>query len=154
MLADELKHAISVKATSLTKVGNRTKKGKEGRTSTPPAAPFTVQPSDIMLAEGAFVDGEQKALNQVALPTIGPFAQGVIIATRQEALPYLSSQQKQISADAPGLLVIDCFDSEAGQHKGQVIRLPAWCKSTKEPLLFNAALFQLGANTCPGNHAN
>ena len=60
----------------------------------------------------------------------------------QEALPPFFNIKEVISSEGIGLLVLDHTDPRLPNH--EIVRFPATCAGTQEPMLMTAALVQLG----------
>ena len=68
-------------------------------------------------------------------------SKGVVVLNIADALPFFNIKEV-ISQEGIGLLVLDYNDARLPQH--EVVRFPATCAGTQEPMLMTAALIQLG----------
>ena len=80
-------------------------------------------------------------IGQLTIRQIHPKAKGVVIMTEQEWTPF---RDQIVSSEGLAFLVIAPVSEETG-IKGQQIRFPAQSRSTGEPILISALLFQHGA---------
>eukprot|EP00438_Fugacium_kawagutii_P005236 Skav217104 [mRNA] locus=scaffold139:119576:126011:+ [translate_table: standard] len=99
-------------------------------------------PSDVVIPEGVFRDNSGHLVNQITIEQIHPNATGVVLATMQEALPYIRAPQK-VSKAALAMIILDCTDAMS-QAVGQALRLPAKCVHTQEPVLVTGRIVQIG----------
>ena len=142
----ELQKAIDHRSKSAAPIGRKKKndKGKgKGKGKGPPAPP--VDPSLLRLEEGIFVANESK-LSQLPLGSIGPMANGVVLASYLDALPYLQTG-KPISSLGLGLIVVDMpKDCKQLPVASTMVTFPVVCAANSEPMLLEGALFQLGVS--------
>jgi len=69
--------------------------------------------------------------------------QGILVTNIEEALPYFTLQQP-LSSEGIGLLVLDHLDARLPANHS-IVRVPAICRATSEPIIAMAALLQLGS---------
>lgn len=136
----ELQNAIAARSKSGVPLGNRAMKAKgkgKGKQSE------QVNPDLLRLEPGVFV-GNEKPLPQLQVAQIGPVAAGVVLATLEQALPYLTSG-KQVSMGSLGIVVLH----SAATHPplpliGEKVKFPVFCVTNAEPLIVEGDLYQLG----------
>ena len=97
----------------------------------------------IMIPPAVFRQTDQVELSQLLPAQIAQGCQGVIIANIEESLPYFGLQAP-LSPKGVGLLVLDFADPRLPAAHS-VIKVPAICTSTSEPVILTAALVQLGS---------
>ena len=129
-------------------LADRTKDGKpvktQKRDSNPKKARTeTIQlgPQDVHIPDGVFGQSDGTVIGQLTIRQIHPKAKGVVIMTEQEWTPF---RDQIVSSEGLAFLVIAPVSEETG-IKGQQIRFPAQSRSTGEPILISALLFQHGA---------
>jgi len=97
----------------------------------------------LRLEEGIFVANEDRLI-QLPKSSIGPTAQGIVLVSYFEALPYLQTG-KPISSLGLGLIVVDLpKDCKPLPVAPTMVTFPVICAANSEPLLLEGALFQLG----------
>ena len=111
--------------------------------SKPPPQPVTVLPQDINIPPGIFREGNDVALNQIRPDEIASEARGVVVVHVKDAVPYLK-MSKPVSSKGLALVVLD-HNSELLTGVGEVVRFPALCVHTSEPMLMTAKLVQIGS---------
>ena len=141
----ELQDYISTKANSKHGATVPSHKKKDKKTSKDATVPsMALDPAVLQLDPSHFVDDEDDQLPQIPLAQVVADARGVALATLSEALPYLR-EVKHISADALGLLILDEVPSHLkGMATISAIRFPVTYLPTKDPLLIQGSLLQLG----------
>lgn len=102
----------------------------------------TLSPSEVFIPEGVFCQQDGTGLHQLGLRQISPHAKGIVLVTEQEVQPYLS--QGTIVQQGLGLLVMAPFSADI-EPLGSLVRFPAQCRSTGDPVLMSAILIQKGA---------
>ena len=144
VLPQELEEVVKKKAAQGGIKGKR-KKGSNGPAPTPKlATPAALDPSKLSLEEGSFVTNAMDDLPQLQMKTIGPFAQGVILTTVDEASAYLKAGQL-VSNGALALVLLNADEAQlttslAWSFQRVVLR----CQANGEPMLAPAFLVQLG----------
>ena len=138
VLSSEMQIAIEARLQDPKPFGSRKKK-----ISKPVQGSIALEPEDISVPDGIFKEGDTTPLNQIQLAQIGPQARGIVVVTSAQASPYLKVAQP-VSAVGLALLVLD-HDAGTIQGLGELIRLPAHCNRSGEPLLLTAKLIQLGS---------
>ena len=138
VLPSELQAAIDKRLQDPAPFGNRRKKMQRVD-----KAPVALQPEDVIIPDGIFKEGESTPLSQIGLQQIGAQARGIVIATSTQVGPYLRAT-KPVSNAGLALLVLD--HAVVGMHGvGEVVRIPAQCSHTSEPMLLTAKLVQIGS---------
>lgn len=140
ILPDELQAQIARRA-GKEAVGKPKQKGK----SQPHVQAETVvlDPTKLSIPEGSFVGGG-KAINQIPLPLLGPLAEGIVIATWEQAEPYLRSSQLLTQGPLAMLVLQGPVGGCQTSLSKQKVTVPARCSVNNEPLLLEAFLVQLG----------
>lgn len=112
-------------------------------------AKILLTPDDVSIPMGMFKQGQNELIGQIPLTAIGAEAVGVVVANSHQAQPYLKLA-RPVSKFGLGLLVLD-HDAASVQSVGSVLRFPARCEITSEPIIVTARLVQLG-NTEVSRH--
>ena len=99
--------------------------------------------NDIVIPPGVFCSADGTAVAQIPLRNVSPTATGIVVASESEVQPFLS--QRQVSKESLAFLVLTPYTPEIQAH-GQVVRFPAQCIATGEPVLLNAIMIQKGAS--------
>eukprot|EP00438_Fugacium_kawagutii_P021051 Skav222607 [mRNA] locus=scaffold5038:168782:173185:- [translate_table: standard] len=137
VLPGELSEQIRARAESGKPIPSMKKK------QTQPRQPkISLLPEDIQVPEGIFQHSGTTSVGQIPLSHIGPEAQGVTIATAQEAAPFLQMSQP-ISSKGLAILILD-HTHESVKTLGCYTRFPARCTQTNEPMIVSARLINLG----------
>ena len=103
---------------------------------------ISLSPSNVSIPMGMFKQGQSELINQIPLTAIGAEASGVVVVDSQQAQPYLKLA-RPVSKYGLGLLILD-HDAAGVQSVGSVLRFPARCEITSEPIIVTARLVQLG----------
>ena len=98
----ELQQAIVARSQSGAPIGNRAMKAK-GKGKGKKGVSGDVNPDSLRLETGVFV-GNDAALSQLKVSQLGPVSSGVVLATFDQALPYLTSG-KHVSMGSLGIVV-------------------------------------------------
>ena len=137
VLATEMQAAIDARLQDPTPLGNRKKK-----TARQAKGKIELQPEDIHIPDGLFKQGDGEAVGQINTTQIGPQAKGVVVLTSIQAVPYLKAS-RPLSSSGLALLILD-HEATMLHGCGELIRFPAHCCTTGEPLLLTAKMVQLG----------
>lgn len=138
----ELQVAIEKRAGSKQPVGHRNHKQKgQGKGSSQQQG---VNPDSLRVETGVF-HGDGVALEQVHITKIGPIASGVILASIDQALPYLATG-KQVSIGALAIIVLNP-PSEGLKVPliSEHVKFPVVCAANAEPLIVEGDMYQLGS---------
>eukprot|EP00435_Cladocopium_sp_Y103_P017800 s1742_g4.t1 len=140
---DELQDYVTQKASDKhgAQISSRKKQQKK---------PFNKQvdpqldPASLSLLPGHFVDPDHDAVEQITLDQVTADARGIAICDLPQALPYIK-EALRISSDALALLVLQEVPTELREHADLCsLRYPATYLPTKDPLLIQGSLLQLG----------
>jgi len=108
-----------------------------------PSKPAELDPSKLIIAPGAFCAGDDEPLCQVPFASIGPLASGVILATFQDAVPFLQAGQL-LTQKSLALLVLHAPADFQTSLQWSTVRFAARCSMNQEPMLITGHLVQLG----------
>ena len=143
---EELQTMLREKVTSNQPVGKKNNKMKGTK---PGTAEIRLKADQIMVPQAVFKQQDGTELGQLSPCQINTSAQGILVVNYEDALPYFAIQQA-MTTEGLGLLVLDHHDPRLPKNH-TVVRVPALCKATSEPLIATAALFQLGQQTVVRN---
>ncbi len=139
----ELQQAIVARSKSGVPVGNRAQKAK-GKGKGKGDFVSEVNPDSLRLEAGVFV-GNDSPLSQLKISQLGPVASGVVLATLDQAMPYLQSG-KQVSMGSLGIVVLNPPSvAPTVALIGARVKFPVFCVANAEPLIVEGDLYQLGA---------
>ena len=141
---DELKAFVTAKATSKHGASISSKKKEKKVSRKDSTSTWNLDPKLLSIDPSHFVDPDEDHVLQITLSEVVAEARGVAVCTAQEAIPYMK-ESRNISSDALALLITE--DIPADQRGGANIaslRFPATFTPTKDPLLINGCLLQLG----------
>ena len=144
VLQDELQRHIETKAQQ--KFGVQVPRAKEKKQKLSKAAPPSLQvdPQQLLLSPGSFVSGSGGPIVQLHLTEVKAQASGICFCSPQQAAPYLSDG-KNLSVDALALLITAPVPPESwGTSRLENLRFPAVYGPTREGILINGAILQLG----------
>eukprot|EP00438_Fugacium_kawagutii_P015341 Skav202559 [mRNA] locus=scaffold2177:27236:31978:+ [translate_table: standard] len=102
-----------------------------------------LDPEKLIVATGTFHSGGE-ALNQIGLHQIGPLAEGIVVVTPLQAEPYLRANQLVSSCPLALLIVHGLPEGVNTALPLTTVSVPSRCSVDKEPILFEAAMVQLG----------
>ncbi|CAL1170377.1 unnamed protein product, partial [Cladocopium goreaui] len=139
VLTEELQSQIHDRLQTGKQIGNKKNKQNKRASQTTWSAP---RASEVQIPNGIFQQSDGSPLNQITLHQMQLNQKGVAVVNIEDALPFLHLQ-KPISAEGIGMLVLD-FHDQALPACHQIIRFPASCAGTQEPMILTAALLQLG----------
>ena len=139
----ELQVAIEKRAGSKAPLGNRQQK-KKGSGKGNNMKTHGVNPDILRLEAGVF-QGDGVALEQVQMSHIGPLVSGVVLATVDQALPYLVAG-KQVSMGALAIVIMNppCETLKVALISERV-KFPVVCAANAEPLIVEGDMYQLGS---------
>eukprot|EP00435_Cladocopium_sp_Y103_P059987 s507_g21.t1 len=140
VLASELQKVIQARANQPKPVGDKQKKAKADRGIRPQVQ---ITADDVSVPEGVFRDDQPSSMHQIPFGSIGPEARGIVVLQADKASPYLRIHQP-ISKYGLALIIVD-HQHPSTQGVGELIRFPARCERTGEPILLTARMVQLGA---------
>ena len=142
VLPGELAKVIQDKIANGSAFGDRKFKKQGGK---PTQAFFKLRAEDISIPASIFKEGNDTPLLQIKLSDIGPKARGIIVVNAVQAYPYLKVDLP-LSQFGLALLIVD-HDDLAFHGLGELIRFPAKCDQTAEPIIATAKLVP---TRCPG----
>ena len=144
ILPTELEAVVREKA-SKGKVPGRQKK-KAGSTALP-SRPAALDSNKLALHDGAFVRDDKTPLKQLPVANIGPFAEGVVLASFLQVEGHLKAGNR-ITQQALGLIVLNAEEHQMTTSLPWVqIRAVVRCQVNNEPMIVPAYLVQLGGQT-------
>ena len=130
ILPSELSASIKAKLESKAEFGyKKVKKPQDKRQQTV----IQLRPEDLSVPNMIFKQGTDEAVQQIPFAATGTDSKGVVLVTAEQATPYLALQQP-ISKYGLALLVLD-HSHTVCSGVGQVIRFPAQCHATNEPII-------------------
>eukprot|EP00438_Fugacium_kawagutii_P002078 Skav230762 [mRNA] locus=scaffold4515:157725:162575:+ [translate_table: standard] len=137
VLASELQDAIANRVKSGKPFGRKENK-KQERAQKPP---LSIRADQIRIPDSVFqADGQP--IPQIHSHQANATCRGIMIMNKAEAKPYMEMTQP-LSQNAVALLVLDIPDA-ATVRPHEVVQFPAEFIETSEPILVQAAMFQLG----------
>ena len=134
---EELDKILAEKAKAGKPIGNRSSKAPKLQVQ----APISIGPQDIIIPTGVFAQDDGTLMPQLQVRQIGPQVKGVIVVQENEAQPYLNSGC--ISNEGLAFVVLNP-SRELQNTPGQLLRFPAQCATTGEPILVSAFVIQKG----------
>lgn len=141
VLPQELQEVLNRKVAQ----GNIAKSKKNGGHSDkrPTQRPQALDPMKLTLEIGAFVKEDATAVSQISFEQVGPFAEGIVIATMDQMEGHLKAGQ-YITQNALAAVVLNGGDAPVQTPlQWQQIRALVRCQANNEPLLVPAILVQL-----------
>ncbi len=145
VLASELQEAIKSRVQQGV-VGSKHTKAKKRVEQT---EVFQLQAKQIAIPHAVFKQEDGNEISQIQQSQINGTCRGVLIVNANEALPYCHLTQP-VSKEGVALLVPDHDDPRLPEHK-EIIKVPAQCVATKEPIIATMAMLQIGAQTVSRN---
>ena len=139
MLAEELQAQIAARLRTGKPMGGR--KNKQTKRPTAPKW-MALQAAQVQIPDGIFQQQDGTPLSQISLHQLQMNQRGVAVVNVQDAAPFFHLSQA-LSAEGVGMLVLDFKDESLPAHH-QIVRFPASCPETQEPMIITAALLQLG----------
>eukprot|EP00438_Fugacium_kawagutii_P005165 Skav206282 [mRNA] locus=scaffold922:138713:143392:- [translate_table: standard] len=115
--------------------------GKQSNKMKTGGGPRELNASDLHVPPGVFVLADGTPVHQVELRQIKRSSHGIVICQESEVAPMQS--QFPLTEGGLLLLVINPSEEFVKQH-GAIIRFPAQCTSTAEPVLVSAVQVQAG----------
>ena len=121
----------------------RPKGGKKSRKVPQEEAPPALDPTKFAISHGVF-QAESQPLHQRSLKEVGPTAEGVVILTKAEALPYLQ-RGTRVSNLPLALLILQCTLSDIQTSlPHHAVTVPCHCVVNNEPMLIDMIMVQVG----------
>ena len=122
---------------------------RKARSVSGPLAPSSKEvqaprPDQVEVPDGVFIQAKGgEALCALSLLEVGPQAEGVVLVTPAEALPYLALSSP-VSKRALALLVLGDICVSGATAPVSQVRFQAQCVETSEPMLLTATMIQIG----------
>ena len=138
VLSEELKKVIDDRIRSGQPFGRKENK-KQSKTKV--ERPIVILASQVVIPHSVFQQEGGQQLGQLQPHEINPSSRGVMVLNINDALPFFNLREA-ISSEGIGLLVLNHNDPRLPPH--EIVRFPATCAGTQEPMLMTAALVQLG----------
>ena len=145
VLASELQEAIKNRVEQGV-VGSKNTKAKKRMEQT---EGFQLQAKQIAIPHAVFKQEDGNELSQIQQSQINGSCRGVLVVNANEALPYCQLTQP-VSQEGVALLIPDHDDHRLPENR-QIIRVPAQCVATQEPIIATMAMLQIGAQTVSRN---
>lgn len=139
VLAEELRRVVESRIKEGKPFGRKENKKKNSSTTN---GPLRIDASQVVIPSTVFQQDDGSTIPQVAAHDIHAQTKGIVVLNIDDAMPYFGLRE-QISQEGLGLLVLEHNDKRLPPVH-QVVRFPATCVGTQEPMLVTAALFQLG----------
>ena len=140
VLASELQDLIAQRAKDPRPLGKKQNKVKQ---TSQPKKGIQLKADQLAVPPAVFRQADGQELSQLPMSQVCQGCRGILVANIDESLPYFSLQAP-LSQGGVGLLILDFQDSRLPASH-QVIKVPAVCTVTNEPVIVTAALVQLGA---------
>ena len=142
VLPDELENAIKAKAAAGGQQTKRKKGNGKGNLNRPPP----LDASKLKLEPVYFVKQDGSTVRSLSVSQLGPFAEGVAIASFAQVEQFLSSE-KPVSQFPLAVVVINCEeDGVKTSLPSAQQRVPVRCVLNDDPMLVQAWVVQLGSS--------
>jgi len=145
--SDELQEMIKQKVQQGGNIGRKSNKVKSANKKEQDH--FHLRADQINVPPSVFRQEDGVELKQISPDQISNGSQGIVVVNIDEALPYFSLSSP-VTSEGLGLLILD-FDDQRIPMAKQVVKVPAHCAQTNEPIIFTAALLQLGCKQVTRN---
>ena len=145
VLASELSESIQ-KRKAAGAVGSKSTKSKKAAAY---QDPLVLQASQLEIPKAVFKQSDDVELGQLQTQQIGAGCQGVLLVNIQDALPFFALPSP-VTNEGAALLIIDHTDSRIPANH-EIIRVPAQCKATNEPVILTVAMLQIGQKSVMRN---
>ena len=132
---DEFQKVVAARSRNNKPVGNKRNVTKAEQSE------VVVQPDDIVIPAGVFKQDDGSVVHQIQMRQIGSIGKGLVVCGESEIRPYL--EDGLLSKEGLAFAVVNPTSAVVVQGI-EVIRFPATCMSTGEPILVSAALLQKG----------
>ena len=109
----------------------------------PPLEVAPMDPGKLCVITGAFKVNDCN-VPQLSVQQLGPAARGVVLVDVTTAEPYLRASQ-QVSTEPLAMLVLGDATSIPTKLPFQEVSVPCTCNVNHEPIIVQAAMFQLGS---------
>ena len=142
---DELMRQVRLRAENKFGISSHGKKKERQRDTR--QAQVQLAPSHLTLLDGSFVDESGEAVKQIQFDEVKAHATGIALATVGQILPFLV-EGKSLSLEPLAVITTEEVPHEQqGLLPVTQIRFPAEYAGTREPVLIQGSLIQLGDNT-------
>ena len=145
--SDELQEMIQAKLQQGGAIGRKSNKAKT--TTQKEQDRFHLKADQVVVPPSVFRQADGIELQQINPSQINKRSQGIVVVNIDEAIPYFSLSSA-VTTEGLGLLILDFDDQRIPQAK-QIVKVPAHCSKTNEPIIFTAALLQLGCKKVQRN---
>ena len=140
---DELMKQVRQRAEESYGVANAVRKKDKGKQRND-SAPVQLIPAQLSLIRGLFVDDGGNEMTQIQFEEVKSQATGVAIATVAQVVPFLVEGKSLSVGPLAILTTAEVPHEQQGLLPVQRIRFPAEYIGTKEPVLVQGSLIQLG----------
>ena len=110
---------------------------------------FQLQAKQIAIPHAVFKQADGDELSQIQPSQINGSCRGILVLNTSEELPYCQLTQP-VSKGGVAILVPDHDDHRLPEHR-TIIRVPAQCVTTKEPIIATMAMLQIGGQVVSRN---
>ena len=145
VLASELSESIKQRKANGA-VGSKSTKSRKAAAY---QDPLVLQASQLEIPTAVFKQSDDVELSQLQPQQIGAGCQGVLLVNIQDALPFFALPSP-VTSEGAALLIIDHKDSRIPINH-EIIRVPAQCKATNEPVILTVAMLQIGQKSVMRN---
>ena len=139
VLQSELEEVVKQKAAK----GGQVKR-KKGQGKGTPSVPVALDPAKVRLEPGYFTKADGSPLKSLLPSQIGPFAEGVVLASESMVEHFLAAG-KVVSQFPLAVVIInagpDCVSTDLTWAQ---LRVPVRCVANDDPMLVQACVVQLG----------
>jgi len=141
IMADELNAQIANR-TSQRKYGRKSDRQTARKPDATKEVP-SVQASELQVPHGVFRQQDGTVLSSLHVNEVGPQASGVLLLDQEDCEATLRLPQP-VSKGGLAVIVL-ATKHNANMHQMPLIRFPAMCLSTQEPLITAGYMYQLGS---------
>eukprot|EP00435_Cladocopium_sp_Y103_P038615 s1411_g10.t1 len=146
VLADELQQQILKRSKESRPVGKKENKMKNAKSAKPM---IRLTADQLIIPPAVFRQDDGQEIQQVQANQVGPSSQGVVLANIEEAIPYFGLQAP-VSQQGIAILILDHDDNRV-PPTCPIIKVPAKCVATDEPMIVSTAVLQIGTKTIERN---
>ena len=143
--SDELQEHIQWRAKNEHGANHMIKHKEKGKKKGPqPLDIAAIDPLQIKLMPGHFVNSENEEIDQIPMTAVVKDAVGIAVCKKVEATPFLSASS-MLSSSPLALLIVDDLRDAGWQYAKVVkIRFSALYTATNEPVILSGWLLQIG----------
>eukprot|EP00435_Cladocopium_sp_Y103_P016483 s3990_g4.t1 len=146
VLASELQQQIIKRTKDHQQVGKKSNKIKNAKSSKPQ---IRLKADQLAIPPAVFRQDDGLEVSQIPINQVGPTSQGVVLVNIEEAIPYVGLSAP-ISQQGIALLILDHDDNRV-PNTCPVIKVPAKCLATGEPMIVSTAVLQIGSKPIERN---